>query len=123
MQAGYSKSQTGGPALYAGGNFTITDSLDSYLAKWGCSDSIPPVISCPPPILAPDRHLDGHEVVFFTVTATDDLDPVPDVECVPPSGSTFPRGTTLVTCTATDTLGNQSTCQFPVTVTPKIRRR
>jgi hypothetical protein len=42
---------------------------------------------------------------------------------VPPSGSFFPRGTTLVTCTATDASGNQSTCQFPVTVAFKPRRR
>jgi hypothetical protein len=113
----------GGPALYAGGRFTSTDSLDSYLAKWGESDSIPPVISCPPPILAPDRQFDGEEVVYFTVTATDEIDPAPLVACVPPSGSTFPLGTTIVTCTATDCSGKQSTCQFTVTVAPKARRR
>jgi hypothetical protein len=28
-----------------------------------------------------------------------------------------------VTCTATDASGNQSTCQFPVTVAPKVRQR
>jgi hypothetical protein len=113
----------GGPELYAGGAFTVSDSGDSYLAKWGGSDSIPPVISCPPPIVAPDRLFDGEEVVYFTVTATDDLDPAPAVACVPPSGSTFPHGTTLVTCTATDCSGNQSTCQFTVTLAPKVRRR
>ena len=36
--------------------------------------------------------------------------------CVPPSGSTFPLGTTTVTCTATDTSGNKSNCSFTVTV-------
>jgi hypothetical protein len=113
----------GGPALHVGGDFTITDSHDSYLAKWGRSDSIPPVISCPPPILAPDRQFDGEEVVYFTVTATDEIDPAPLVACVPPSGSTFPLGTTIVTCTATDCSGKQSTCQFTVTVAPKARRR
>jgi hypothetical protein len=112
-----------GPALYAGGGFTVTDSGDSHVAKLGCSDSSPPVISCPPPILAPDRLLDGEEVVYFTVTATDDADPAPVVACVPPSGSTFPLGATLVTCTATDCSGNQSTCQFTVTLAPKVRRR
>jgi hypothetical protein len=114
----------GGPALYAGGTFTsATDSSDSFLAKWGCPDSVPPVISCPPPIYAPDRNLDGQEVVYFTVTATDAIDPAPLVACVPPSGSTFPLGTTLVTCTATDAQGNASTCEFPVTVSLKARRR
>ena len=113
----------GGPALYAGGTFTVTDSDDSFVAKWGCSDSIPPVISCPPAIFAHDRLLDGQEDVSFTVTATDNNCPAPVVVCMPPSGSTFPLGTTLVTCTATDASGNQSTCQFPVNVSLKVRRR
>jgi hypothetical protein len=34
----------------------------------------------------------------------------------PPSGSTFPAGTTTVTSIATDASGNQATCQFTVTV-------
>ena len=62
------------------------------------------------------------EMVTFTVTAEDDLDPSPSVMCVPPSGSFFPRGTTLVTCTATDAAGNESTCEFPVTVQIKARK-
>ena len=44
---------------------------------------------------------------------------VPDgvtVSCDPPSGSTFPAGTTTVTCTAVDADGNASTCGFTVTV-------
>jgi hypothetical protein len=36
--------------------------------------------------------------------------------CVPPSGSQFPRGVTTVTCTATDTSNNQTTCSFTVKV-------
>ncbi|MEK6321839.1 MAG: HYR domain-containing protein [Acidobacteriota bacterium] len=32
------------------------------------------------------------------------------------SGSTFPLGTTTVTCTATDASGNTATCSFTVTV-------
>jgi len=114
----------GGPALFAGGKFSSAiDSGDGYIAKWGCPDSVPPVISCPPPIVAPDRNLDGQEVVHFTVTAIDAVDPSPVIVCVPASGSVFPLGTTLVQCTATDAQGNQSTCQFPVTVAHKVRRR
>src|SRR5205823_353127 len=40
------------------------------------------------------------------------------VTCVPASGSIFPIGDTLVTCTATDVLGKSSSCQFTVTVLP-----
>jgi hypothetical protein len=114
----------GGPALFAGGSFgSAFDSGDSYLAKWGC-DSVPPTISCPPSLLVPERiGSTSGEVVSYTVTAIDGIDPFPTVECVPPSGSFFPHGTTIVTCTATDASGNQSTCQFEVTVAPKARRR
>jgi len=34
----------------------------------------------------------------------------------PPSGSTFPKGTTTVTATATDASGNTASCSFTVTV-------
>lgn len=36
--------------------------------------------------------------------------------CNPPSGSSFPVGTTTVICTATDGLGQTATCSFTVTV-------
>jgi hypothetical protein len=103
-----STTDGGGPALYVGGDFRYaTDYGDSYLAKWGCADSERPraLLSRVHRVL--DRLLDGPgEVVSFTVTATDDLDPSPVVVCVPPSGSTFPRGTTRVVCTANDASGN-----------------
>jgi len=38
------------------------------------------------------------------------------VTCVPPSGSTFPLGTTPVTCSSVDACGNLATCTFTVTV-------
>jgi hypothetical protein len=80
-------------------------------------DRLAPTIQCPTSIRAIDRKGSAPgEIVTFTVTAADESDPSPDVVCVPPSGSFFPRGTTMVTCTATDSAGNQSACSFPVTV-------
>ena len=52
----------------------------------------------------------------FTPTATDLVDPNPSIVSVPASGSVFPLGDTLVTCTATDASGNASQCQFTITV-------
>ncbi len=47
--------------------------------------------------------------IDYTATAQDAVDgPVP-VTCDPPSGSTFPMGSTRVTCTATDSAGNTGT--------------
>ena len=113
----------GGPALYVGGESWRGNEVgDSFLGKWGVLDTLPPELSCPPSVNAFDHPADGPgEVVNFTVTAADGCDPSPGVVCVPPSGSFFPRGTTLVSCTATDAAGNQDTCQFPVTVTLKVR--
>jgi hypothetical protein len=55
-------------------------------------------------------------VTYTTPIATDNCGPAPAVVCNPPSGSTFPLGTTVVTCTATDGSGNTATCTFPVSV-------
>ena len=85
----------GGSALFAGGYFAgAVDSGDGYLAKWGCLDTTPPVLDCPSSITVRDGFKDGGvgEVVLFSVTATDDLDPSPLVSCVPPSGSVFYPG-------------------------------
>ncbi len=114
----------GGSKLYAGGSFTNAfDSGDGFLARWGCwADTTAPELSCPGSVIVADEPLGPPgTIVTFSVTAQDDYDLDPDVVSVPPSGSVFPRGATLVTCTATDTAGNRSACQFTVTVVPKVR--
>jgi hypothetical protein len=111
-----------GPALCAGGVFPSADSGDGYLA-WRGLDTTPALVSCPPVFAALAFNRPPGELVHFSVTASDDTDPAPAIECVPPSGSFFPRGTTPVFCTATDVCGNQSTSWFPVTVLLKARRR
>jgi VCBS repeat-containing protein len=44
--------------------------------------------------------------VTYDVSGSDNVDGSVAVDCVPPSGSTFPVGTTTVHCTATDAAGN-----------------
>ena len=51
----------------------------------------------------------------YAVTSTDNCS-TPVVVCVPPSGSTFPLGTTTVNCTATEASGNNAPGSFPVRV-------
>ena len=78
------------------------------------------MITCPAAIVVDDRTGDRPgEIVTFAVTAVDAEDPSPSLVCNPPSGSRFPRGTTLVICTATDFAGNPASCQFLVTVGAK----
>ena len=120
VHAMMSRVDDGWPALYVGGNFNFVDSCDGYLAKWGCLD-LPPALDCPPGVYEIDHGAPG-ELVTFTVTATDDHDPAPMLVCVPPSGSFFPQGTTIVNCTATDANGHESTCDFRVVVKPKVQQ-
>ena len=59
----------------------------------------------------------GGAVVYFSSSATGGCAPVV-VNCLPPSGSTFPVGTNTVTCTATDACGQTANCSFTVIVKP-----
>jgi hypothetical protein len=58
----------------------------------------------------------GMVVEYADPTATDDRDPAPVVSCAPPSGSSFPIGSTTVTCNATDASGNTAMGTFTVAV-------
>lgn len=82
------------------------------------SDITPPVITLPPDMVLEATGPDG-AAVTFTVTAVDAVDGNRPITCVPSSGSTFPLGTTTVTCKAADAAGNTSTKTFTVTVVKK----
>ena len=73
------------------------------------------------PVLSVPNHVNASSttgVATWTATATDLVDPSPQVTCFPPSGSTFPVGTSAVLCTATDSLGNGAIAQFKVQRAP-----
>ena len=78
-------------------------------------DTMPPTISVPSDTVLNATSPAG-AIFSFTATATDSLDPNPVVACVLPSGSTFPIGTTVDSCSVTDASGNSSTDSFQVTV-------
>jgi hypothetical protein len=79
----------------------------------------PPVVTVPANITTAATSASG-AVVTYTATANDAQDgPLPPT-CSPSSGSTFPVGTTTVTCTATDSGGLTGTATFTVTVTPYV---
>ena len=58
---------------------------------------------------------------MYGATTTSLGAPPVTTECTPASGSTFPVGTTTVTCTATDARQRTDSCAFTVTVTPPPR--
>nr|AUN37116.1 hypothetical protein [uncultured bacterium] len=79
-------------------------------------DTQPPAIVCPASIIANTINPGETSVaVNFALMVTDNC-PGASVVCAPPAGSQFPRGTTPVTCIATDSSNNQTSCSFTVRV-------
>jgi formylglycine-generating enzyme required for sulfatase activity len=76
---------------------------------------VPPVLSVPGTVSVTAMSASGAAVTLSGASATDNLG-TPLVTYSPASGSTFPVGTTTVTATATDSVGNKATRTFTVTV-------
>ncbi|MBI4600868.1 MAG: HYR domain-containing protein, partial [Planctomycetes bacterium] len=109
-------------SLFPMGETTVTCTADDQAGnmvmctfKVTVVDTTPPLIECPADIRAKCTSADG-AVVTFAPSVSDLCDPAPTVRCEPPSGSTFPLGTTTVKCTATDRSGNSASCEHRVTV-------
>ena len=64
------------------------------------------------------RHTAGAHsaVVNYPLPTATDARSTPTVSCAPPSGSSFPVGTTTVTCVATDGVGLTATTTFKINV-------
>jgi lysophospholipase L1-like esterase len=75
-----------------------------------------PVVTCPAPI-SRNTVVPSGAVVTYTPPATSGGQAPVTVACSPASGSTFPIGTTTVSCTATDAGNRSATCAFPVSLT------
>ena len=81
------------------------------------NDTEPPTLTCPANIVTNVPPGVPNAVVNFFVPAVENCrDNGSAPVCAPPSGSSFPIGTTTVTCTETDTSGNSDNCSFTVTV-------
>jgi len=96
---------------------TVTDSHNATATCTGTvtvADGQAPAITCPGNQTATATSSSG-AAVSFAPTASDNCGTV-ITSCSPPSGSTFPLGTTPVTCTATDGAANQNSCGFNVQV-------
>lgn len=112
-----------GSSFLAGATLVTCTAVDSLGNESSCSFTVnvgggggeAPEIECPDDMVVTCAPAEGIEV-DFDVTAVDDTDPAPTVTCDPPPGNVFPVGETLVTCTARDSDGNESTCSFTVTV-------
>ena len=79
------------------------------------SDATPPQIALPADITVEAAGPSG-ATATYAASVVDNLDPSPVLTCAPASGSGFPLGTTVVTCTASDVAGNSSAGSFRVRV-------
>jgi T5SS/PEP-CTERM-associated repeat protein len=86
-------------------NFTVT-----------VNDTVPPTITCPANIVTNVPEAETSAVVNYSAPFVFDNCGVISTNSLPPPGSVFPLGVTVVTCAATDTSGNTNTCSFTVTV-------
>src|SRR2546422_1687648 len=78
-------------------------------------DTTPPIVTVPSSISVEATGPTG-AVVTFSSSASDIVDGSVAVSCSPTSGSIFPLGTKVVTCTATDLAGNTGAATFEVSV-------
>lgn len=86
------------------GSFTVT-----------VVDTIAPTLTLPRDFTVVATSPAGASVTWVA-SASDIVDVTVPVACTPASGTSFPLGTTTVTCSATDSHGNTASGQFAVTV-------
>jgi hypothetical protein len=110
---GYSSNVSGIDELHA--RLPGSTVSANAIVAWEPRDNTSPTLTLPPDITTDATSANGSPV-NFTVTALDDTDPTPTVDCSPSSGSVFPVGVTAVTCTATDDSHNTAQGTFNVNV-------
>jgi HYR domain len=99
-------------------NCSVTDSgglTTSGMFNVTVVDTTSPSLNLPGDITTEATGPNG-TAVSFSATASDLVDGSVSVNCTPASGSTFPLGTTTVSCSATDAHGNTASGSFSVTV-------
>ena len=89
---------------------------DSGSAYVYAPDTTPPVFSDVSDVTEEATGPTGAVVTYDAPTAMDAVSGERPVTCAPASGSNFPLGDTLVTCTATDAAGNTASVNFTVRV-------
>ena len=120
------------PAKATQDSLTQSLALGSHAVKVSVRDGLGDPVSCDTfvtvrdttaPVIAPHANMtadatsaSGVVVNYESPTWTDAVSGSGTANCTPVSGSTFPVGTTPVTCTATDAAGNTGSTSFTVTV-------
>ncbi|MEH0573809.1 HYR domain-containing protein [Streptomyces sp. B21-108] len=101
-------------ATFPVGTTTVTCTSTDAHENTGTDTAVITVVDTTAPVVTVDDRAvpatgPAGAVIEYTATAQDLVDGPVAVTCTPLSGSTFPVGTTTVTCTATDAAGNTGT--------------
>ena len=106
------------------GTTTVTATATNAVGTSQCtftvtvSDTQKPTISCPADIDVMPTNFNGGVVTYAAPVGTDNCPGATTTRIAgPPSGSTFPIGTTTVTYQVKDAAGNTTECSFRVSVT------
>ena len=95
---------------------TTTDATTTGVTTTTTVDNPPSFANVPSGLTVEANGPSGSAVNYTPPTASDDTDGPRPVSCTPGPGSTFPLGSTSVTCTATDLAGHQAQASFTVAV-------
>ena len=95
---------------------TTTDATTTDVTTTTTVNNPPSFANVPSGLTVEANGPSGSAVNYTAPTASDDTDGPRPVSCTPGSGSTFPLGSTSVTCTATDLAGHQAQASFTVAV-------
>ena len=95
---------------------TTTDATTTDVTTTTTVDNPPSFANVPSGLTVEANGPSGSAVNYTPPTASDDTDGPRPVSCTPGPGSTFPLGSTSVTCTATDLAGHQAEASFTVAV-------
>jgi hypothetical protein len=106
------------------GTTTVTcTAIDAAVNKGSNSFTVTVVDTTKPDVQAPANMVIGNtsgtgadNVVYTGASAEDRVSGNLPVTCTPPSGSTFPLGSTTVTCKSTDAAGNTGQATFTIEV-------
>ncbi len=105
------------------GSTTVTCSATDKAGNTGTADfevlvkdTTAPAVTVPANKVAEATGPNGATVAYGDVSATDIVDGPMNPSCSQASDTTFPLGTTTVTCSATDAAGNKGTKSFTVKV-------
>jgi HYR domain len=79
----------------------------------------PPTLTVPTDIVTPYTSVRGTSV-RYTASASDRIDGPLTPDCAPASGALFKLGKTEITCTATDSAGNQARKSFTITIVDPV---